>query len=236
MRIASWNCRMAFWNKWHYLDAFEPDIMVVPEGASPRRQPAELLERYPHALWVGDRDVQGLLVLATERHPIRLLAEPSTEHRHVLPIAVEGPEPLTLLAVWAQRDRAGKYTDHVLAALHEYEHLLTGNTVIIGDFNSNAIWDDQLDRSATHSDIVGWLGARGFVSGYHRFTGEAQGRETRPTYAQHKYRDRLYHIDHCFMPTSMADGGLSVVVAPVDSWVEISDHGPLVVDVRPLEG
>lgn len=230
MRVASWNCRMGFWNKWRYLDAFEPDIMVVPEGAEPERQPTELLERYSHALWVGDRGVQGLLVLATERHPIRLLAEPSVDHRYVLPIAVDGPEPMTLLAVWAQRDRAGKYTDHIMAALQQYEHLLSENALIVGDFNSNAIWDGELGRSATHSNIVGWLAARGFVSAYHHVTGESQGRETVPTYAQHKYHDRLYHIDHCFMPESMANQGLSVVIPPVDSWIGISDHAPFVVD------
>lgn len=231
MRIASWNCRMGFWGKWEYLASFDPDVMVVPEGASPSRLTAELLQHYPHSLWTGGRDVQGLLVLSKQAYPLTRIREASQKYRFVLPVAVGAPEPFTLIAVWAQRDSWGRYTDHVMEALRESEDLLTGDVVVAGDFNSNAIWDDQLGTSATHSEIVEWLGARNLASAYHRATGEAQGSELLPTYAQHKDPDRLFHIDHCFLSASLLDRGATMTVAPIESWIELSDHAPLIVDL-----
>lgn len=150
----------------------------------------------------------------------------------MLPVAVGAPEPFTLIAVWAQRDGWGRYTNHVMEALRESEDLLAGDVMVVGDFNSNAIWDDQLGTGATHSEIVKWLGARGFGSAYHHSTGEAQGRESLPTYAQHKYPNRLFHIDHCFLPTGLLERGSTLDVAPIESWIELSDHAPLIVDLR----
>lgn len=67
MRIAGWNCCMAFRNKWEYLDVYGPDIMVVPEAEEPSRLPEELLRRYAHSLWTGDIPFKGLLVLGKDR-------------------------------------------------------------------------------------------------------------------------------------------------------------------------
>lgn len=125
------------------------------------------------------------------------------------PVAVGAPEPFTLIAVWAQRDSWGRHTDYGMEALRESEDLLVGDAMVVGDFNSNAIWDDQLGTSATHSEIVKWLGARGFVRAYHHSKGEAQGRESLPAYAQHKCPNRLFHIDRCFLPTGLLERGSS---------------------------
>jgi hypothetical protein len=43
--------------------------------------------------------------------------------------------------------------------------------LLIGDFNSNAIWDDKHRRAVSHSDIVTWLAERDIVSLYHEQSG-----------------------------------------------------------------
>jgi endonuclease/exonuclease/phosphatase family metal-dependent hydrolase len=225
---------MAFRNKWEHLAGSEPDIMVVPEAEQPDRLPKALLDRYPHALWIGDIPFKGLLVLGNEQHPLRSLQKTDPKHRFILPVEVAAADPFTLMAVWAQHDRSGKYTDHVMGALLEYEDLLDGRAVVIGDFNSNAVWDDQLGTSATHTDIVAWLAARRFISAYHHKTGEAQGHESVPTHAHLRRSERTFHIDHCFLSSELGIG-LEVAVPPLESWIDWSDHAPLIVEV-PLEG
>lgn len=104
-------------------------------------------------------------------------------------------------------------------------------TVVVGDFNSNKIWDYKRRSGQNHSGLVRNLEDLGLVGAYHRFHDGAQGVETRPTLHLLKQRARPYHIDYCFIPEVWVPYLQSVEVGDYDRWVRFSDHTPLVVNI-----
>lgn len=236
MRIVSWNCCQAFRKKWEYIDAFEPDVIVVPEAECIAKQPADLLDRYPNHDWIGDNDNKGLLVLATSEYALTRYAGYRTEHRYVLPLQVNGAQGLFLVAVWTQRDKIGTYTQHLSRALEAYAPMLDGDAVVIGDFNANKIWDGEHRRDVTHSENVAWLNAHGLESAYHVLTSEAQGQESAATHAFRRDRSNTFHIDFAFATRRLLEAGSLLTIPAVEDWVGMSDHGPLIVDLTPAQG
>ena len=75
------------------------------------------------------------------------------------------------------------------------------------------------------------MSARGLVSAYHEFFGEAQGRETRPTCYLLWKKARPYHLDYCFVPKAWARRIRRVEVGSYEDWARHSDHRPLVVEL-----
>ena len=76
----------------------------------------------------------------------------------------------------------------------------TRSTVLIGDFNSNAIWNAEHPAEHNHSAIVSRLDQLGCSSAYHEYFGEAHGSETRHTYFHWWKEERPFHIDYVFIP------------------------------------
>jgi exodeoxyribonuclease III len=231
MRVVSWNCCQAFRKKWKYADAFAPNVVIVPEAEEPARLPADLLDRYPYHAWIGDIPFKGLLVLGDREHPLRIADAYNPQHRYVLPVEVLC-QRLTLFAVWTQRDKLGTYTEHLSRALEDYAVMLAnGKTIIAGDFNANTIWDAEHRRDVTHSQNVAWLEERGIASAYHELSGESQGNELSMTHAFRRDLTNLFHIDYCFMSQPMIDSGCHIHIPDPESWISMSDHGPIVVDI-----
>lgn len=150
MRIASWNCCQAFRDKWEYLDAFGPDLMVVPEAEEPARLPAALLERYPNHHSIGDVPFKGLLVMSTADCPFTILPDYDESLKLILPLEVGGSADLTLLAVWTQKNAKGNYTADLMDAIDAYEEHLE-HAVIIGDFNSSVVLDQPRSARVTQA-------------------------------------------------------------------------------------
>lgn len=231
MRVVSWNCCQAFRKKWEYVDAYRPDLIVVPEAESIERQPDALLDRYPYRAWVGDNPSKGLLVLGSDARPFSIHEAYNPEHRYVLPLRVAGALDLVLIGVWTQRDKGVGYTQHLSQALEEYEPLFRKHSIVIGDFNANKMWDPEHRRDVTHSENVQWLEDHGLVSVYHSLTGEPQGEESAATHAFRRNPGNPFHIDYAFVSRSLMVGNPVLDVPPIAEWIGLSDHGPLVLDL-----
>jgi len=132
----------------------------------------------------------------------RISSLPSREApRYTIPVQVAGPLSFLLLAVWSKTDLNFRYVKGIIRAVDCYREMIAAqHTIIVGDFNSNRIWDYKRPSDQNHSGLVRNLEALGLVSAYHRFHGEEQGAETRPTLHLLKKRTRPYHIDYCFIP------------------------------------
>jgi len=226
VRLVTWNCCSGpLARKLSDLATLEADIAVVPE--CPRIE-----ERPGATVWVGARPAKGLAVFAAGPWRVHRVPAPRGLPRYALPVRVSGPESFLLLAIWAQPHPTVPYVRGTHRALRACRRLMEDQpTVLLGDFNSNAIWDDEHPAERSHSALVRYLGGMGLVSAYHSRYAEAQGSETRPTFFLYRHQQRPYHIDYCFLPTTWLDRVRDVTVGGHGAWASKSDHMPLTVDV-----
>jgi len=74
--------------------------------------------------------------------------------------------------------------------------------------------------------------ALGLVSAYHNFFHEDFGKETRPTYFHQGKKENPFHLDYCFLPKEWIPMIDRVEVGKYSEWGQISDHVPLIVDLK----
>lgn len=242
MRIVTWNCAMRLREeKADALDSLDPDIAVVPE-CSRRHAEAYASSRGYSWLWRDGREdalegsgrqSKGLGVFVRGLSALTLADEHEAEFSLLLPVRVRGALSANLLAVWTKDHALGKEYSHaagVCRAVERYGDFLSHpSALMVGDFNSNVIWDKM--RTLNHSEADRRLRNAGLSSAYHSFFSEGQGAETRPTHYFWRRRDRPFHIDYCYVPQEWVSGINSVAVGSFDEWVPMSDHCPVIVDV-----
>lgn len=227
MRLVTWNCcRGTFAKKAALLDCLSADITVIQECGKP-----ELLT--DQLLWFGDNHNQGVAIVARGDYKLRELPQLGTAPKFVIPIEVEGPQPFLMLAVWAKVNDGCRYIECVVRAVEAYEHLLRpSQTVLIGDLNSNAIWDRKRSFDLSHSGLVKRLDGLGLVSAYHAYFNEQHGGESNPTFYLNWNEKKPYHIDYCFLPREWMPHVYSVAIGSNHDWRKLSDHRPLLVDLE----
>lgn len=230
MRLLTWNaCKGRLEQKGPSIAGLGADIAVIQEIAEP-------LEQSDHLLWFGSNPNQGMAVIASESYSLRKLEEDPSAPRHVIPIAVDGPTPFTLFAVWTLQQEHFRYVRAASKAIDIYTQMFAdGPVVLLGDFNSNAIWDGHHPQDLNHSAMVERLAYHGLVSAYHSCKGEAFGRESEATFYLHWNENKPYHIDYCFLPSAWAADIVRVEVGNFADWRNLSDHRPLFVELRETE-
>jgi exonuclease III len=234
MKIVTWNCQMAFRKKFEALDVFDADVIVVPESESPEKlkQYGVTIPNDDH-IWHGRHPTKGLSVFTRNGYRARLLDCHIDAHQFVLPIQVEGAgRPFNLIAAWTQETMPKKdsYVVQANRALQAYEHLIESDTIILGDFNSNKVWDGD-KKESNHTDMVNWLEHRGMRSVYHEKTGEAQGEEQSPTIYWRRKIETPYHVDYVFAHQSALPRIGEFEVGKADDWLGKSDHMPIIFEV-----
>jgi exodeoxyribonuclease-3 len=236
MRLITWNCNMAFRKKAEHILPFQPDILVVPECEHPDKLLFPKKLRQPTSIfWFGKNRNKGLGVCAYNNFKLELHPSHDARFETILPLSVSnGVQEFTLFAIWANNptDPDGQYVTQVWKAIQHYDDLIRGtNTILLGDFNSNTIWDKPR-RKGNHSDVVKKLEEKNIHSAYHRFHRQTQGRERHPTLFLYRHRDKPYHLDYCFASADIVDGVTSVRVGSYRKWSALSDHVPLIVTVE----
>ena len=98
--------------------------------------------------------------------------------------------------------------------------------MLVGDFNSNSIWDKPR-REGNHSTVVALLEKKKIYSAYHQFYKQEQGKERHNTLFMYRHPDKAYHIDYCFVSADLAKKLSSVKVGTHRKWKSLSDHTPL---------
>jgi len=202
MKIITWNCNMAFRRKAHMILAHKPDILVIQECEHPDKlkfddpgvQPTDML-------WFGDNRNKGLGIFSFSDLKLRLHRSHNPELKLIAPIRITNQNTDFLLyAIWAHNpgDPDGQYVEQTWKAIQHYQRLIRkNNTILIGDFNSNTIWD-RPRRAGNHSTVVDRLAMKSIHSLYHHHHGQIQGKEAHPTLYLYKNQGKPYHIDYCF--------------------------------------
>ncbi len=224
---------MAFRKKVQSILSQSPDLLIIPECEHPEKLLAE--SEFPqvnNSLWFGTNKNKGLGIFSFGEYHLKLKKNHNAEYKTIVPIAVKGPYSFELYAIWANNpgDPDGQYVTQVWKAINHYKkQLLKGDVLLIGDFNSNRIWDKPR-RNGNHTHVVEYLEKMGIQSTYHRHHGMEQGKEAHPTFYLYKNKTRPYHIDYCFASENLSKNLTSVEVGKYDSWRHLSDHVPLIVN------
>lgn len=233
MRLITWNCQGAFRKKAQQLTPLQPTLAVIQECECPAKL------RFPQGaplptdfLWQGENLDKGVGLFAYGDLRFTLDERYDPAFRHCIPIRVHGEQDRHLLAVWAMghKQKARSYIGQVYhALLHYADFIRERETILVGDFNSNAIWDHERAFS-NHSAVVRLLDAAGMVSVYHAYFDEAPGREQQPTFYWHRNAHKGYHLDYCFVPKPWLARLNTVTVGPYAPWCEHSDHTPMLIE------
>jgi hypothetical protein len=221
VKLLTWNCnRGSVTAKLALLAHLEPTVAVITECSLATTPDSS-------AIWVGEPGRLGVAVSASSGYLVEPLPQREVP-RYTFPLQVSGPLRFLLLAVWSKADPEFRYVKAVIRAVECYRDLIVAQpTILIGDFNSNTIWDYKRPAHLSHSGLVQQLSALGMVSAYHAFHGERHGAESRATLYLLKQRRRAYHVDYCFLPKVWLPFVRSVEVGSYEDWIRFSDHAPL---------
>jgi len=221
MRIVSWNCNGKFREKFDQITRLNADIYIIQECENPKSCSHARYQTFSNNyIWVGDNKNKGLGVFAGPQIQLSRNNWQSYCLRHFLSVRIN--DAFDLLAVWAGKPYIGEYYIYQSVNIDRY----SPNMIIIGDFNSNAVWDKDYPQRS-HSDVVRELKAIGLESIYHVVSGESQGSESQNTFYLYRHADKGYHIDHCFANPKMI---CSYQIEKDPEWLTLSDHLPIVID------
>ncbi|WP_343998353.1 endonuclease/exonuclease/phosphatase family protein [Pseudarthrobacter sulfonivorans] len=224
MRIVSWNCAMGYAKKRWLVEALQPDVAVLPEVSQKHIAETDA----PFNAWIGSNPHKGLGVIGfTDRSYV--LHDAGRLLPWHIPFTVDG---VNIVALWAHvRDKDLKYVrvTHEVVDRHA-DFLSSAPSLLIGDFNSNTIWDRE-HPGRNHSLLVDKLHGLGLRSVHHRTEGIAHGVEITKTYYHTKKLHFGHHIDYAFLRGASA----TLEIGRHEDWLQFSDHMPLILDIEPLQ-
>ncbi len=239
MRIIEWNCQGAFRLKNQEIFELEPDILVIPECESEEKlQFGKLTPKPNDFFWYGNAGKKGIGIFSYSKFTFKLLKEFNPDFRYVIPLEVsDGKNSFLLFAIWAMDNKLNpltRYIGQIWLAINYYQATLKYNSILIGDFNSNQIWNKNV-RDGNHTQVVDFLAKLNIDSLYHMQLNEEQGQESIYTFYLYRNLERPYHIDYIFASNNLVKNGYNLSFENVDSWINKSDHIPLVLDINELE-
>lgn len=230
MRLVCWNCNCAFRNKYHLLPP--ADILVIPESESPEfLQKHKISLPFEKHLWVGKRAHKGLSIFAAKGWSAEIAEFYNEEFKYIVPVKIVSEKAQFLLwAVWTQADGNDSYNGYVVMAaramLH-YQPYLRKDSLVAGDFNSNACWNRHFKQEYNHERLVSLLSAKGLHSLYHGLSGCEHGAEKDATIFMYKAKNKPYYIDYIFAHEERLRQRPAFEIGKYDDWIKYSDHMPL---------
>jgi len=230
MKLVTWNCAMALHKKHEKLLTFGADIMVIQECSRKFIRQINRTEGWSSA-WLGKNPNKGLGVIV--KAPWIISEAKALKPKWVGKVIIDGPVPLELFPVWAcpSEPRAESYIGQVHLLLDILERKSPSrSTIIIGDFNSNSIWDGGR-RINDHSAAVSRLRKLGIESAYHAFFKQAQGAEEHPTFWFTKNTKKIFHLDYAFLSGELLSKLKRVEVGHHKDWLSFSDHAPVLIEL-----
>jgi endonuclease/exonuclease/phosphatase family metal-dependent hydrolase len=226
---------MAFRKKANSILKHYPDILVVQECEQLEKIDFSTFLRQPSdKFWHGTNPNKGVGVFCFSGYKLKLYDWHNTDIRTFLPFSIsKDGEAFNLYAVWAYNllESKDRYVGQVWKAVNQYrEYLPQIPSIIVGDFNSNTIWDGK-KKKYNHTSVVKELERLGIHSLYHLHHGETHGKETQPTLFLQKKQHKPYHIDYCFASNYFSEKLQSVSVGIYGDWISLSDHMPIIIDI-----
>ena len=249
MKIVTWNCNGALRKKTDELDTLRADVYIVQECENPEHSTPAFKEWAGDYLWIGSSKHKGLGIFPKNGNTVRALNWSGTysilgitngssasswatsELKLFLPFILNNE--YLVLGIWTKADGAKvfRYIGQLWKYLQIHRNeLQRSKTILLGDFNSNQIWDKP-DRWWNHSNVVEELSAIGLNSVYHFQTREQQGQETVPTFFLQRNIEKSYHIDYVFASNDVISK-CQIEIGKSVKWLSASDHMPVCLDIQ----
>lgn len=234
MNIISWNCNMAFRKKFSRVINPLPDLLVIQECENKEKLQAHIGDfPYNQLFWYGDNIHKGIAVISFRDVHIEKSEDHQPEHRYIIPMILNYQnQRIHLFAIWAmpfKNSPAKSYVAQIWSAMKTYQSKLNEPSILIGDFNSNAIWD-KTRKQGNHSQLVEFLDSYNITSVYHHLRNELHGEELEPTLYLLKKLHKPYHLDYCFVSKSFISNQTSIRIGKHNDWIKWSDHMPIFID------
>lgn len=223
MRIVSWNCNGGFRNKYKRIISLEADVYVIQECENPEFcNDSAYKEFSKNSIWTGENNSKGLGVFIRTGLDYINNYWPNYGLRNFISVYIN--HEFNLLGVWACKP----YIEEFYVYQNINNESLDENTIIIGDLNSNSIWDKQHGRR-NHSTVVKALEDKNLLSAYHYMRHEDQGKETEKTFFLYRQPSRAYHIDYCFLAPKRI---VAFDILDKQNWLAYSDHVPIIAEIK----
>ena len=233
MKLINWNCNGAFRNKKYLFDEYEYDILIIQECEDPSK-----LKEYENSdhnyLWIGNNKNKGLGIFCKNNISLKRLdwSDINIKYKNeqlesFLPCLIN--DEIIIIGVWTKKANSevfgyiGQFWKYL--QLHK-DKLIDKKVIIVGDFNSNAIWD-KWDRWWNHTNVVDELDQVGIKSLYHIINNEEQGKETKPTFYLQRKLEKPYHIDYIFLSNNLISDFIEIKIGEIEKWLNYSDHLPI---------
>lgn len=243
MLITTWNCQGAFRRKAQQIAQLMPDIAVIQECESPAKlRWAKGVTPPSDFVWFGENSSKGVGIFSWTKWTFTIDPSHDPSIHHCIPvIATRGADEeaegkVNLLAIWASghKQKELSYVGQVYRAVEQYHDFVRQRpTFVLGDWNSNAIWDRERQVS-NHSNVIKKLAEAGIVSLYHEHFGEAHGKESQMTFWLYRDQSKGYHLDYCAAPKTWLPKLQSLRLGDYETWRSWSDHSPLMVEFEDL--
>ena len=227
---------MAFRKKNEKILSFKPDILVITECENGIKLKFDKLTARPNDFfWYGDNKNKGVGVFSYSQYKFELFERFNPQFRYIIPLKAKSEnDEFILFVVWAMDNKENyeaRYIAQVWLAINYYKDLLEMPSILIGDFNSNKIWDKK-KRLANHTDVVNFLEQKKIKSLYHNQFNEKQGDESIHTFFLQKNLKKSYHIDYCFASENFLMSGFKFTIGNFQDWITLSDHVPISIELN----
>ena len=232
MKIVTWNSASKFREKFTSIIKEDADIYVIQECENPAEAKVNEYKEFAgdNYFWTGDLHYKGLGIFAKDHVKLEKLEDfCDTSFKNFIALRVN--DSFNLLGVWAMP----KYVEMIHDYFDANKELFDENLVMCGDFNSNAIWNNQhksKDDNGNAKDQTNLnkkLNKCGLISAYHYLTDEKQGKETQYTFYQYRHLDEPYHIDYVY---AAKDRVIGFKIGDANKWIELSDHMPITFEIK----
>jgi len=225
---------MAFRKKYDKILELNPDLLILQECENEVKLKEALKNvDYNQILWQGKNPHKGVGTISFNSTEISFQADYNPDFEYIIPLLIKSKNrTINLFNIWAMPHKTEKkksYVGQIWGAVNYYEESLNQDSILIGDFNSNAIWDKK-SRVGNHSDVVEFLKEKEITSLYHSLFKAEHGQEKDPTIFLLKNIKKPYHLDYCFASDKLISNKTILQVGAFDDWIKLSDHMPLIID------
>lgn len=225
---------MAFRKKFYEIIKLKPDVLVLQEVEHKSKLITALKEIDYHQIeWFGKNKNKGVAVITFQDYDIKLNSMYNPKFEYILPLILSIDNFIVnLFNIWAmphKTDKTKSYIGQVFRAVNFYKSILDKPSILIGDFNSNAIWDNK-KRVGTHTDVVTILNQKKIYSLYHLINNCNHGKEKDNTFFLLKNETKPFHIDYCFASEKLITEQTKIEIGRYNDWIKLSDHMPIIID------